>query len=185
MGNRFSKPPSIDMGTPRTLLDQNFSPPPYCRAGVTHFRGWGSVPTMRMGILRPLLTVVMAIALTACTSVLGPDQGAIERGIAIQVSQTQAEVSKIISRNSQSTQFSISHVTVENREPLMIEGIRSYRITGTYDLALQLRDRQLKQIQNPFEIFLRRDVTDETWQLARQQSTLDGAEVWMLTPLPQ
>ncbi len=133
--------------------------------------------------MRVIVAIILAVVLTACGATVGPSQKLVKQAIAVQVSQTQAQLSQELYREStQPPQVKIDRIDITEREPLTIESLEAYRIRGTYDLTLNFPRRSVSQQQNPFEVYLQQPIEGDIWQLARLQP--DG-ENWVTQQLPQ
>lgn len=124
-------------------------------------------------MLRKILAITLVFlltTLTACGVAVGPPHDLVERAIALQFSQTEEELIQVLyPGTSQFPPFSIDHMRITDQKPLKIDELRSYRIRGTYDLTLAFPDRAITQRDNPFEVYLQRQVEGKTWRLARRQ----------------
>jgi len=133
-----------------------------------------------LGSLKQLMLVVLlAVMLTGCGGRL-PDRSLVEKAIALQFSQTQIELARQLRVPAASQpSFSLDAIQIDSRQPLRINGLRGYRVDGTYTLKLSYPDRTVVQRRNPFEVYLQRQVEGKTWRLARPQpSSADGDEAW-------
>jgi hypothetical protein len=126
----------------------------------------GNFLVKAISIIRVILMVILAGLLTACGT--QPDRSIVEKAIALQVSQTQQELSRQLFQSTQ-LDTKISQVKVKNQQRLAIEALTAYRVQGTYDLTLKLPSRRVTQRQNSFDIYLQRQSEGKTWRLARLQ----------------
>lgn len=119
-------------------------------------------------MIRLVMAIALAVVLTACSIAGGPNQALVKKAIALQLEQTQAELSQqLYPSPTSSPSFQLSHITITQRDPLVIEDLTAYRVCGTYDLTQNFADRRITQRQNPFEVYLQRQVEGKTWRLAR------------------
>jgi hypothetical protein len=129
--------------------------------------------------------VLVAVLLVGCQAL--PKTTVVERAIALQFRQTQAELSTLLRPDdSAPPDFRISHVKVSDRQSLIIGDLKSVRVQGTYDVTLTYPDRRLNsrvvQRQNPFEVFLQQQPDGDTWRLAQlKQGTQAEDERWLTT----
>ncbi len=129
--------------------------------------------------------VLVAVLLVGCRAL--PNTTVVERAIALQFHQTQAELSTLLYPDDATPpDFRISHVKVSDRQSLMIGDLKSVRVQGTYDVILIYPDRRLTprigQRQNPFEVFLQQQPDGDTWRLAQlKQGTNSEDERWLTT----
>jgi hypothetical protein len=126
---------------------------------------------------RTILIGVLAILLTACSA--APNAGVLEKAIALQISQTQVELgSELAEPNTTPPAFSVSHVKISERRPLIINDLKAYRVRGTYDLAIAYPDHRVVQRKNPFEVYVQRQSEGKTWRLAQLKRTENNEERW-------
>lgn len=123
-------------------------------------------------IISFVLTVIFMGLLTACgTSTpplgLAPTQELVKDAIALQVSQTQQRLTQQL--QSPPSKFEITQVALKQLEPLFIGNLAVYHIQGTYNLKINLSQRQVTQQKNPFDIYLQRQQEGKTWRLAVPQ----------------
>ena len=130
---------------------------------------------------RRFLSIILAILITACTSAkpplgFAPDGELITKAIALQLSQTEASISKQLNANS--PELEISKIRVKILEPVFIEGLSSYHLQGNYNLKLKLSRQEVNQKDNQFEIYLQRQIEGKTWRLLRRQVNYRGESQW-------
>ncbi|WP_448598121.1 hypothetical protein [Thermoleptolyngbya sp.] len=134
-------------------------------------------------MLRPLLALLLALLMTACSSVSGPGRDVVERAIALQFSQTQEDLIQLLNpRDPTFPPFTISNVKITDEQGLQIGNLRGFRVRGTYDVTLEFPGRTVTQKANPFEIYLQRQIEGKTWRLARRQTNPKNqtdAESWV------
>jgi hypothetical protein len=132
--------------------------------------------------LRVLLTLILAIVLTACGAGDAPKQTVVQKAIAVQFGQIQQNLGQQIYRTEAGLPtFVIDHVKVQEQKPLLIQDLKAYQVRGTYDLTLQFPDHKLTQHQNAFEVYLQQQPDDETWRLARPQAD----QQWVTSLIPE
>lgn len=136
-----------------------------------------------------LIVVVLCVMLTACSGRV-PQRNLVERAIALQFGQTQTELASQL-RYTQTPQpsFSISDIRIESRQPLTIETLKAFRVTGTYTLTLTYPNHTVVQRRNPFEVYLQRQIEGKTWRLARLPSryagdSLETEDRWVTQLIP-
>lgn len=136
---------------------------------------------------RLVLTVILLALLTACGTVgLEPSSQLVQRALALQLSQTQQQLSQqlqLSGRPQQPPSFEINRVVITQQEPLVIQNLPAYHVQGTYDLTLKLSRRQVNQQQNPFEVYLQSQKEGKTWRLALPQFTGKDTKLTWLTYL--
>ncbi len=113
-------------------------------------------------VLRLIAIVLLFVLLTACSDGMQPSDKLVQQAIALQLEQTQQQLSKQLGVDFQG--LKVEHVTIEQREPLEIQSLPAYRVRGTYDLTLKL-PRTLTQRQNSFDVYLQRQQEGKTWRL--------------------
>lgn len=118
-------------------------------------------------VMQVLLAVVVSVGLTAC-SMAPPGNQLIERAIAMQVAETQQELTQELRLNAdQPPEFEIGRVVVTEQQPLTIQDLPAFHLQGTYDLTLKLPKRQVTQQQNRFDLYLQRQKEGKSWRIAR------------------
>jgi hypothetical protein len=131
-------------------------------------------------ILRVFCAIALAVLLTACGGVGGgPGRQLVERAIAIQLSQTQQQLSKQLRLNTQPSSITINRVSIAEKTPLEIGDLQAYRVKGTYDYTIKLPTHRVTQRENPFEVYLQRQKEGKTWRLAKQQISEGGEPTWV------
>ncbi len=126
-------------------------------------------------MLRIILTVILLGLLTACgVGVPAPGGQLVQKAIALQVSQTQKQLSQQLFQ--QPSTFEIAQIRVTHEEPLLIQKLPAYHIQGTYNFTLQRSSHQVTQQQNHFDIYLQRQIEGKTWRLAIPQSSSTNTE---------
>ncbi len=120
-----------------------------------------------------ILAVILASLITACGSNnLTPSNQIVRRAIALQVAQTQQELSQQL--RLKSPNLKVDRVKVTSQKPLTIQSLRAYQVQGIYDYTLKLSKRTVTQKDNPFEVYLQRQSEGKTWRLAQQQRDETG-----------
>ncbi|MBD1912390.1 MULTISPECIES: hypothetical protein [unclassified Leptolyngbya] len=135
---------------------------------------------MKYPVLRVVLVVLLAVLLTSCGGRL-PDSSLVEKAIALQFSQTQIELAQQLGVPAAAQpSFNLDSVKIDSRQPLRINGLKGYRVEGSYTLKLTYPDRTLVQRRNPFEVYLQRQVEGKTWRLARLQlASEENGDEWV------
>lgn len=140
-------------------------------------------------MVRHILTAILLALLTACGTVgLEPSSQLVQRAIALQLEQTQQQLSQQPRKSGRThlpPRFEINRAVITKQEPLVIQNLPAYHVQGTYDFTLKLPQRQVNQQQNPFDIYLQRQKEGKTWRLALPQSTGKGSKPVWLTYLIQ
>jgi len=135
-------------------------------------------------MVRLILTAIMLVLLTACGTVgLEPSSQVVQRAIALQVEQTQQQLSQQLGLDVKGLE--INSVAVTKREPLVIQDLPAYHVQGTYNVILKLPRRRVTQEQNPFDIYLQRQKEGKTWRLALKRSTGNDTKSTWVTYLIQ
>lgn len=134
----------------------------------------GTIRTMLRTLCLLLLVGVLSGMLTACSTGGAPDRSLVQKAIALQLRQTEQELSQQLYRSVESPQFKIDHVRIETRTPLSIEGLEAYQVQGTYDLIQEFSNRRVTQRQNPFAVYVQHQAEDKTWRLAQLQQGKEG-----------
>ena len=125
---------------------------------------------------RLVLIGILLVLLSACsTSGMSPSNQVVQRGLALQLKQTQQQLSKQL--NLDVNEFEIKRVKITQLSPLEIQNLPAYHVQGTYDITIQLV-RQIKQ-HNSFDIYLQRQKEGKTWRLALPKVTgNDNQPIW-------
>ncbi|MES1022830.1 hypothetical protein ABN584_08015 [Gloeocapsa sp. BRSZ] len=113
-------------------------------------------------VLRLMAIAILFVLLTACSSGMQPSNKLVQSAIALQLEQTQQQLSKQLGVDFQG--LKVEHIKIEQREPIEIQSLPSYHVRGTYDLSLKL-PRTLTQKQNTFDVYLQRQQEGKTWRL--------------------
>lgn len=129
-------------------------------------------------MMRLLITVMLLALLTACGSIgLLPNTQLVKQAIALQLEQTQQQLQQKLDLDFQG--FEIKHLHISQEKPLTIQNLPAFRVQGTYDLIFQLPTRQLKQAQQPFEIYLQIQQEGKTWRLLLpEQESKNTQQTW-------
>ncbi|UBF24674.1 hypothetical protein K9N68_23810 [Kovacikia minuta CCNUW1] len=130
-------------------------------------------------ILRMIWVIGLAIVLVGCSAMNGPSSQVVERAIALQLSQTQQELSQQLRLGSQPTDLVVKRVNITEQTPLKIQDLPSFRVMGTYDYTVKLPSQRVTQRQNPFEVYLQRQKEGKTWRVARLQTNEAGEPIWV------
>lgn len=133
--------------------------------------------------LQWILVIVLCVGLTACGGKNFPSQRLLEQAIALQVEQVQSPLSQQLKLKPPTLKdIRISHVRLTEQSPLEIDSAPGYHLKGTYDLRLKQVDRQAKQQQNPFDLYLQQQVEGKTkvWNLAQPDpESSEASPVWI------
>ncbi len=119
-------------------------------------------------LIQVIFTVFLMVGLTACQPAkppveFTPDGAIVQKAIALQLEQTERRLSKQLKVPVPT--FEISKINVKNNDPVFIEDLAAYHLTGTYRLKLQLPHQEVIQTKNPFDIYLQRQAEGKTWRL--------------------
>jgi hypothetical protein len=130
-------------------------------------------------LLQIILSIVLAVGLVACGGRYSVPGSVLKKAIAISVNQTGEQISQQL-QLSAPPKVTIDRVKVVDQSPLKIQGIEAYHLKGSYDFTLKLPQRQAKQTENPFDVYLQRKTEGktQTWQLAQQRG-----EDWSLSAI--
>lgn len=132
--------------------------------------------------MRWILTAILVSLMTACGSAeLTPSSQLVRDAIALQLNLTQQQLSQQLYTSPPS--FKIAHLQITQQEPLVIQKLPAFHIRGTYNLTVQLPQRQITQQQNPFDVYVQRQKEGKTWRLARPQFTDKDTQATWLTYL--
>ncbi|MDJ0701856.1 MAG: hypothetical protein QNJ46_01130 [Leptolyngbyaceae cyanobacterium MO_188.B28] len=137
-------------------------------------------------MLRIALGILLAICLSACGLVGGgPPKAVVESAIALQFSQTQQEISQLLTpKGNRKSTFTVSQVKVNRQTPMAIQNAPAYRVEGTFHLKLNLRTRRVSDQTTPFEVYLQPQPDGQTWRLARPLANQkDDESGWTTYPI--
>lgn len=135
-------------------------------------------------MVRLVLTGILLVLLSACgTSGMTPNNQLVQKGLALQLEQTQQQLSQKLGLNVKG--FEIKRVKITQQEPLEIQDLPAYHLKGTYNLTMRLPKRRVTQQQNPFDIYLQRQKEGKTWRLAQPKFTDSDTQPTWFTYLIQ
>jgi hypothetical protein len=129
-------------------------------------------------MMRLVLTAILLVLLTACGTIgLLPTSQLVQKAIALQLEQTQQQLSKKLDLDFQG--WEIERLSINQEQPLTVENLPAFRVRGTYDLIIKLPERQLKQLQQQFEIYLQIQREGKSWRLLLpDKSSKDTPGIW-------
>lgn len=132
----------------------------------------------RMRSLRLISTAFLLIILTACGSNgYLPTNRLVQKAIAIQLQQTQQQLSQQLNLDFQG--FEINRLKITQEKSLTIQNLPAYRLKGTYNLVFKLPKRKLTQPEKPFEVYLQLQKEGKTWRLLLpQKDSKDSQPNW-------
>jgi hypothetical protein len=128
-------------------------------------------------MIRLCLTGIL-ILLTACSSIaLLPSYELLEKAITIQIQQTQKDLEQKLDLDWQ--KFDIGKISIDKQQALTIKNLPAYHVQGTYDLTVQLPNKQLTQPQKTFDIYLQIQKEGKSWRLLIPENTnIKKPSVW-------
>ncbi|MBH8573961.1 hypothetical protein I8752_13200 [Nostocaceae cyanobacterium CENA369] len=129
-------------------------------------------------MVRLVFIAILLVLLTACGNIgLLPTSQLVQKAIALQLSQTQQQLNQQLNLDFQG--FEIKRLAITQEKPLTIENLPAFQVRGTYDLILKLPNRQLKQLQQPFDVYLQIQKEGKTWRLLLpDKSGKDTQRIW-------
>jgi hypothetical protein len=135
-----------------------------------------------------MLRVIVAIALTMVLSACGitgakPPTDLVERALALQLSQTQEELSQQL-RLGYLPDVTIQRLKIADQSSLQIQSLQAFQVNGTCDYTVKLPTQSRTQRQVPFEVFLQRQAEGKTWRLAALKADETGDRVWVTQRIP-
>jgi len=116
--------------------------------------------------------IVSACGTNTPTLGLAPTKQLVQKAIALQVSQTQRQLTQRL--QSLPSKFDITQVKLKQIEPFFIGDLATYRILGTYTLTIKLPKQRVTQHKNLFDVYLQRQKEGKTWRLAVPQAIDQG-----------
>lgn len=123
------------------------------------------------------LTITLFL-LSSCThptpaKELAPKVEIVQKAIALRWQQTEQSLAQQL--NASLPEIEISKIRVQKTKPLFIDKLPTYHLEGKYNLKLKLPHRQIKQVNNSFDIYLQRQEEENTWRLLeREQKSQDN-----------
>jgi len=129
-------------------------------------------------MVRFLITTILLLLLTACGSIgLLPTSELVQKAIALGLEQTKQELSQKLDIDFQG--FEIKQLKIAEEKPLTIQNLPAFRVKGKYDLIIKLPQRQLTQLQQPFELYLQIQQEGKTWRLLLpDKNNKDSQKLW-------
>ncbi|NJL00469.1 MAG: hypothetical protein HC910_07815 [Spirulinaceae cyanobacterium SM2_1_0] len=126
----------------------------------------------RLGV--GLLAFILSVLLVGCGMAqpprgLAPGGEIVRRAIALQLEHKQTQLSKQLAATHPN--LDIRHVKVAGFEPLYLGRLATYHLQGTYDLHIQLPDREIDQKANDFDIYLQRQREGKSWRWLNREAT--------------
>lgn len=122
-------------------------------------------------MVRLIFIAIMLVILTACSTGLEPSSKIVQRALALQLEQTQQQLSQQLDLKVNS--FEIDSVAISQQQRQKIQDLPAYHVQGNYNVTLKLPRRRVTQ-QNPFDIYLQRQKEGKTWRLAIPQFSGKG-----------
>jgi hypothetical protein len=127
---------------------------------------------------RVLWAIALSLLLTACGTIgVKLPNDLVEQAIALQLSQTQQELSQQLRLDLQ-PEIDIRHIKIAEKNPLQIQQLQAYQVKGTCDYTIKLPKREITQRQAPFEVYLQRQKEGKTWRLAFIKTNENGEPIW-------
>jgi hypothetical protein len=128
-------------------------------------------------MIRFVLTGILLLLMTACTSLaLLPTYDLVEKGIMIQLEQTQQGLQQKVDLDFQ--KFDIKGVSITQQQPLNIGNLPAYHVQGTYDLIFKLPNQEISQLQKPFDIYLQIQREGKSWRLLLPEKKDRIPSIW-------
>ncbi|MBD2490597.1 hypothetical protein [Aulosira sp. FACHB-615] len=129
-------------------------------------------------MVRLFVAMVLLVLLTACGTIgLLPTSELVEKAIALELEQTKQDLSQKLDIDFQG--FEIKQLKIAEEKALTIKNLPAFRVKGKYDLIIKLPQRQLKQLQQPFELYLQIQQEGKTWRLLLPDKTSKESQpVW-------
>lgn len=128
------------------------------------------------------MTAILILLLSACSSTtppteLAPNGTLVTKALTLYVNQTQSDLGDNLGTSP--PEFSLSRINVNNLEPIYIGKLPAYHLRGTYNLTLNYSTQKVTQKDNPFDIYLQRQIEGKTWRLLkRAQDTAEDSPKW-------
>ncbi|MBC6478834.1 MAG: hypothetical protein GDA56_14735 [Hormoscilla sp. GM7CHS1pb] len=136
-------------------------------------------------IWRVIGPLALAGLLVAC-SINGPtpNKQLVEKAIALQLSLTQQQLTQQLHLDSP-TSDQIERLRITKREPLVVQNLATFHLQGFYDYTIKMSSEgKVTQGQNPFDLYLQRQIEAKSWRLLRRQANDNGESAWYSYFLP-
>jgi hypothetical protein len=147
---------------------------------MTEFEAYTAILALesRISKMLRLITMILLVLLTACGSIgLLPTSELVRKAIALGLEQTKQELSQKLDLDFQG--FEIQQLKIAEEKPLAIQNLPAFHVKGKYDLIIKLPQRQLTQLQQPFELYLQVQQEGKTWRLLLpDKNSKDSQKVW-------
>lgn len=125
-----------------------------------------------------LISLGLLVLLTACsTAGIEPSTKIVQRGLAVQLSQIQQQLSQQF-KSTAPPSLEVNSVAIADKQQLVIGDLPAYKVRGFYDVTIKLDKRRVTQPHNPFEIYLQRQQEGKTWRLAVPHFDRDTNVIW-------
>ena len=127
------------------------------------------------------LSVVLAVALSACGGLGQPPQKVLLSALALQIELTQRSIASALALEASGAP-EVSRVRVESQQALAIGEGRGLHLTGRFDWRLPADPIR---VDSRFDLYLQRGERGQSWRLARPVGSADGSsQDWLIDPLP-
>lgn len=130
-------------------------------------------------IWRLIVPLALAGLLVAC-SINGPtpNQQLVAKAIALQLSLTQQQLTQQLHLEPP-TRSEIERLRIAKRESLVVQNLPTFHLQGFYDYTMKMSEEdRVTQRQNPFDLYLQRQIEGKSWRLLRRQANDNGESVW-------
>lgn len=129
-------------------------------------------------MVRLIAICLLMIFISGCSSnPLTPTNGLVKKAVALQVEQTQQQLSKQLDLNFKG--FEIKHLAIRQLQSQSVQNLPAYRVKGVYDLVFNLPKRKLSKEKKPFDIYMQLQKEGKTWRLLQpEKGDTDGGVVW-------
>ena len=127
------------------------------------------------------LALLCSLGLTACQTPtapleFAPDGEIVQKALILALNQTQTRLSQQL--KTAPPVLVIDHVNVKELEPIVINDLPAYHLTGRYDVTLTLPRQTVTQKQNAFELYLQRQSEGKSWRLLQREANPQAASQW-------
>lgn len=138
-------------------------------------------------VARLILAGILLWLLAGCgTSGLEPSSQLVQKAIALQINLTQKQLVPRLYTfvNPKPPKFEITRLEIKEQEQLEIQNLSTYHLRGTYNLSLQMPTGRVNQQQNPFEVYVQRQIEAKTWRLLLPQAYGNDTPIWRSYLIP-
>ena len=143
---------------------------------------------MNTRLSRIIFGLILIVLLSGCGTFkppikLAPDGDLVRKAVGLEINTMEQRISERLEATR--PKLKIGEISVKAIEPIYIGDLPAYHLKGTYNLELELLRQQVRQKDNPFDIYLQRQAEGKTWRLLRREVNDGESEPqWLSYSLP-